>query len=60
MLMKREIHNLRAYITNVINSTCMTDGMTETLLSASLQHQTNVATFHLYHITLNQKLLCIV
>jgi hypothetical protein len=56
MLME-EMCNLCAYITDVINSTHMADGVTVTSLSASLQHKTSVATFCLYHIALNQKLL---
>ena len=35
----------------------MIDGMTVTSISASLQHQTSVATLSLYHIVLNQKII---
>ena len=38
-------------------STHLTDGMTVTSLSASLQHKKSAARDHVFHITLNQKLL---
>jgi len=36
----------------------MTDGVTVTSLSASLQHKTRAAMDHVCQITLNQKFLC--
>jgi len=45
---------------SIHQSTGVTDGMTVTLLTASLQHKITASMDYVCHITLNQKLSCIV
>jgi len=51
-MLKGEKHHPRDYITKVINPH-VSDGVTVTSLSASLQHKTSAAMNHLCQITLN-------
>jgi len=54
MLLKRKLHEMHYYITNIINA-YVTDGVTVLPLSASLLQKISVATSYLSQIVLNRK-----